>query len=320
MLKNTIISRPPAAWLAGAGALLLSTFLGLPLQAQQAVSLDDLSAFQNPGPSWQIVGDVRADLQKANAFTLERGRGVLVNLPERKKPGIDLLTSFEHADMDLELEYMMAKGANSGIYLQGLYEVQLEDSWGHTTPTFANNGGVYERWDERKPEGQRGYEGYAPRQNVSKAPGLWQKLKISYQAPRFDASGTKTENARLLRVEMNGVLLHENLELSGPTRGALSQQEGPRGPLRLQGDHGAVAFRNIQITHYDKPRPELQNLRYTVYQGQFDAIPQYDSLPPEAEGSAVILTSSLSPLPDQFLLRYQATLRIHEPGEYRFNL
>jgi hypothetical protein len=296
------------------------------LMAQQAfcqsspIPLDDLSSFRDPGKSWQIVGEVTADLDKANQLNTTNGEGVLVNLPGKRNKGEDLYTEFEHGDIDLELDYMMAKGSNSGIYLQGRYELQLEDSWGVQNATSANNGGVYERWDESRPKGQEGYQGYAPRQNVSRAPGLWQHLKISFQAPRFDASGNKIENAKLLRVELNGVTIHEDLELSGPTRGTFSQEEAATAPLRLQGDHGAVAFRNMKITRYEKPRPELTDLQYAVYEGRFDEEPQYDSIPPEAEGTSVILTSDLSPRSKQFLIRYTGNLQVKEAGEYTFDL
>jgi hypothetical protein len=95
---------------------------------------------------------------------------------------------------------------------------------------------------------------YAPRQNASRAPGLWQHLKISFQAPRFDRDGNKTEPAKMLRVELNGVLVHENVELSGPTRGGIGDEKAT-GPLRIQGDHGAVAFRNIKVTDFGMSRP-----------------------------------------------------------------
>ena len=288
--------------------------------AQTPIPLNDLSAFRDPGKNWQIVGSAGADLNKPNKLSTTPGTGVLANLPDKKNKGKDLFTNFEHGDMDLELDFMMAPKSNSGIYLQGLYEVQLEDSWGVKVPTSANSGGIYERWDDNRPQGQQGYQGYAPRQNVSKAPGLWQNLKIAYQAPRFDASGRKTENAKLLRVELNGVLIQENVELLGPTRGAISNEEKPTGPLRIQGDHGPVAFRNMVVTRYDKPRPELTDLTYTVYDGKFEDEYPYDTLPPEAKGSTVILTSSLSPLPKQFLIKYQGKLNVKEAGEYRFNL
>jgi len=59
----------------------------------------------------------------------------------------------------------------------------------------------------------------------------------------------------MLKVELNGVLIHDNVELSGPTRGAMADGEVAAGPLRIQGDHGAVAFRNIKISRFDNGRP-----------------------------------------------------------------
>ena len=288
--------------------------------AQSTISLDDLSAFQKPSKNWQIVSAVTANLEQKNQLSTQSGTGVLVNLMDRTKKPQDLYTKLEHGDVDLELDYLMAKGSNSGIYLQGRYEVQLLDSWGDTRITSGGNAGVYERWDDTQPQGQKGYQGYAPRQNVSRAPGLWQHLKISFQAPRFDANGQKTENAKMLRVELNGVTVHENVTMLGPTRGPVSNDEKATGPLRLQGDHGAVAFRNIKITPYDKPRPELTDLTYQIFGGKYEREPTYDSLPPEAEGNSVILTSELRPKSPQYLIRYQGTLRVKEPGTYSFDL
>ena len=253
--------------ISAASSLLFSSTL----LAQSQVPLNDLSAFRSPGRTWAIGADAMADMGKTNTLTLVPGTGVLANLPGTG--GTDLFTTAEYGNIDLELEYMMARGSNSGIYLQGMYELQLLDSWGTKNPTAGDNGGIYQRWDESKPEGQKGYEGYAPRQNASKAPGLWQKLRISFQAPRFDANGQKTENAKFLRVELNGVPIHEDVELSGPTRGAMGPQERALGPIRIQGDHGPVAFRNIRITKFDKPRPEFSDIKYTVFRGRF-----YDTL------------------------------------------
>ncbi len=291
-----------------------------PAFAQSPISLDDLSAFQKPTKNWHIVGAVTADLEKKNSLTTQKGQGVLVNQMDRAKKPKDIYTTLEHGDIDLELDYLMAKGSNSGIYLQGRYEVQLLDSWGDTRVRSGGNGGIYERWDESKPQGQKGYQGYAPRQNVSRAPGLWQKLKISFQAPRFGGNGEKTEDAKILRVELNGVTIHENVTMLGPTRGAMADDEVATGPLRFQGDHGSVAFRNIKVTQYDKPRPELTDLTYQIYGGKYELEPAYDSLPPEAEGNSVVLTSDLRPKSAQYIIRYRGTLRVQEPGDYTFNL
>ena len=150
--------------------------------AQVSIPLTDLSFFKQASASWQVAGDVKADLNTANILQPSAGTGVLLNTPGSKTPGADLYSNMEHGDADLELDYMMAKGSNSGIYLQGRYEVQLLDSWGVVNAKAGDNGGVYERWDESRPQGKKGYEGYAPRQNVSRAPGLWQHLKTSFQA------------------------------------------------------------------------------------------------------------------------------------------
>ncbi len=300
--------------------LLLSLLLMAFNLRGQTVSLQDLSSFKNPGPSWSIVGDVHADLNKDNTLITTSGTGVLVNQPSKKRKGKDLLTSWEHGDIDLSLEYMISKNGNSGIYLQGMYEVQLMDSWGENVATSASNGGIYERWDERRPKGQQGFQGYAPRQNVGRAPGLWQRLEISFKAPRFDESGNKVENAKIIRAQLNGVVIHEDVELFGPTLGAMNQNEVAKGPLRIQGDHGAVAFRNIKVTHYDRERPILKDIVYRIYEGKFDTEPAYDSLPPEAAGSLATLTSNIKSRPLKFLIRYDGVLEVKEPGEYKFSL
>lgn len=228
---------------------LLGTALasGQQLADQSGIDLKDLSAFKNPGQAWSVAGSVTANLNEVNVLNVTKGTGVLVNQPTKKIAGSDLLTLGEHGDIVIELDYMMAKGANSGIYLQGIYEIQLEDSWGMMNTTAANNGGIYARWDDSKPEGKKGYEGHAPRQNASKAPGLWQHIRIAFQAAKFDSSLKKTENARIISIELNGVQIHDNVELFGSTRGA-NGFEKPLGALRLQGDHGSVAFKNIKFS------------------------------------------------------------------------
>ena len=251
MHLNSVLLPPKVLW--------ISTLIMIapPLvKAQTVQEPGDLSAFKSPGPSWQMAGEVQASLETAGELILSPGNEILVNQPTKKRKGQDIYTVNEYGDMELELDYLMARGSNSGIYLQGRYELQLLDSWGTSTPSYGDNGGIYERWDTSKPQGAEGYEGRAPRQNVSRAPGVWQHLKVSFRAPRFDAAGNKTENAIIERVVLNGALIHENVILSGPTRGAVSETEAAKGPLRFQGDHGAVAFRNIRITSYDAGREQ----------------------------------------------------------------
>ncbi|WP_231464602.1 MULTISPECIES: DUF1080 domain-containing protein [unclassified Pedobacter] len=243
---------------AGSTALFLLVGTCLAFGQQPNIPLTDLSAFKEPGNSWSLVSDVTVDMNVENAIKGTKGTGILLNTSLPKKPGFDLKTIKEYGSMILELDYLLAKGANSGIYIQDNYEIQLEDSWTVKNPLSSNNGGLYERWDNDKPEGEKGFGGIAPRQNASKAPGLWQHIKIVFQAPKFDAAGKKTENARLLSVDLNGVTIHENVELNGATRGGFGT-ERTMGPIRFQGDHGSVAFRNITVS--DLPAMATQNAR-----------------------------------------------------------
>jgi len=87
--------------------------------------------------------------------------------------------------------------------------------------------------------------------NASKPPGEWQSFDITFRAAHFDASGKKIENARFVKVLQNGQVIHENVELNAPTRGSMDAEDVARGPLRLQGDHGPVAYRNIRIRPLD---------------------------------------------------------------------
>lgn len=172
--------------------------------------------------------------------------GVMLNGPTGRT--CNLVTSAKHGDVELYLEFMIARGSNSGVYLHGLYEIQIFDSNGSTEEMKTSDGGaIYHRWIENK-----GVGGSAPKVNASRRPGEWQSYYAWFRAPRFDASGRKTENACFLRVLYNGTLVQQNVECDGPTRAHMSIPEAPENPLMLQGDHGPVAFRNI---HWRPLRP-----------------------------------------------------------------
>jgi hypothetical protein len=141
---------------------------------------------------------------------------------------------------------MVPKGSNSGVYFMGRYEIQILDSWGRESPRSGDCGGIYERWDTLRTS--PGYEGHPPSVNASKPAGQWQSFDVVFKAPRFDADGNKIENAHFVKVVHNDITVHENVEVTGPTRASAFEDEKPLGPLMLQGDHGAVAYRNIWIT------------------------------------------------------------------------
>jgi len=224
------------------------------LRSPGRVPLDSFSALR-PAPNWQLAGGLSGDPRRDKTLMPAPGTGVIVCTPT-KEAHEHLFTVWTHGDLELDLEFLLPPGSNSGVYLQGRYEVQLFDSWGVTAPTYTDCGGIYERWDESRAKGKKGYEGIAPRANACRAPGLWQHLHIEFEAPRFDAGGKKFKNARFKKVVLNGVTVHENVEVTGPTRSAAFDDEQPLGPLMIQGDHGPVAIRALSVTPPGgKPKP-----------------------------------------------------------------
>ena len=140
------------------GIAILAILISLNLPAQTKLDLTTMNEFNKPTANWHIAGSVYADINKSHHISFTPGTGILVNMPDSTAHK-DLFTNFKHGDIDLELDCMMAKESNSGIYLQGRYELQLLDSWGVIKPRSTDMGGIYERNDSKRPEGQRVFDG-----------------------------------------------------------------------------------------------------------------------------------------------------------------
>ena len=160
--------------------------------------------------------------------------GAMVNLAAKHGDSWDLYSKESFGSCRIELDVLVPKGSNSGIYVMGEYEVQVFDSHGKAKPGPGDMGAIY--------------GANPPPVNASLKPGEWQHYVIDWQAPTFNAQGMKTGNAKFVKVELNGILLHQNLEMKGPTPGGVTGKESSIGPLMFQGNHGAVAYRNIIIT------------------------------------------------------------------------
>jgi hypothetical protein len=191
---------------------------------------------------WRAVRAIRYERILGPTQLSGRGTGGGVILNGTGKTA-NLCTARTFGDIEFYAEFMLAKGSNSGVYLQGLYEMQILDSWGTTEPMSSSDlGGIYHQWIDNK-----GVGGSAPRVNAARRPGEWQSYQAWFRAPRFDAAGKKIEPARFLRVLLNGQLVQQDVDVAGPTRSALNLAEGPSHPVMLQGDHGPIAFRNIYV-------------------------------------------------------------------------
>ncbi len=195
--------------------------------------LDDWELKGDKVKSKWVVGTAVMSSENPELLVSEDGHGEMINLAAHHGDSIDIYSKAKFGDCRIELQLMVPKGSNSGIYVMGEYEVQVLDSYNVLRPGNSDMGAIY--------------GANPPPVNACKEPGQWQKYVIEFLAPRFDASGKKTQNAKFVKVELNGQVLHENLEMPGPTPSGVTGTEAPVGPLMFQGNHGPVAYRNIIV-------------------------------------------------------------------------
>lgn len=150
--------------------------------------------------------------------------GILTNTPNQPKGRHisygNLRTVDQFEDFNLTLEVNIPKGGNSGIYLRGIYEVQVSDTHGRNLDSH-NMGGIYSR--------------ITPTQSAEKPAGQWQTMDI-------------TLLDRHVTVILNGKTIIDNQPLLGCTGGAMWSDESKPGPIYLQGDHTGINYRNIKLT------------------------------------------------------------------------
>ncbi len=169
----------------------------------------------------------------------------IVNLP-REGGAANIISELTAGDMELYVEFMIPEGSNSGVYVHGLYELQIWDSYGIEPRLQTDKTGALYYYVNRRTHGIDG--SVIPTIRAERPHGHWNSYHIWFQAPRFDASGQKTGNARFIRVLLNGELIHENQERMEGTTACLEIPEAANNPVvMLQGDHGSVAFRNIYV-------------------------------------------------------------------------
>ena len=120
---------------------------------------------------------------------------------------------------------------NSGIFLMGLYELQVLDNYNNRTYSNGQAGSIYKQ--------------AIPLVNVCRPPGVWQTYDIDFEAAKFGADGKKTKNA-VATVKHNGVVIHDKVEINGSTGGGKPEAATP-GPIQLQGHGNPVFYRNVWV-------------------------------------------------------------------------
>jgi hypothetical protein len=169
-------------------------------------------------PGWKLTSS-----GAANGWGAQDG--VLVNNPvqvkgERHKNYGNLQTVKTFEDFNLKLEVNVPKGSNSGVYLRGIYEIQVADTYGRSLDSH-NMGGLYSR--------------ITPSESAEKPAGQWQTMDM-------------TLCDRHLTVILNGKTIIDNQPMDGCTGGAMTADQFKAGPIYLQGDHGKVSYRNVVLT------------------------------------------------------------------------
>jgi hypothetical protein len=155
---------------------------------------------------------------RGNCWTV--ADGALTNNPKC----VDIITERTFSDFKLHTEFNIVPKSNSGIYLRGRYEVQIQDDAARTVTDSLLMGGVY------------GF--LRPAMNAAGRAGEWQTFDV-------------TLVGRRVTVVLNGRTIVDDAEIPGITGGALDSHEGAPGPIMLQGDHGRISFRKVTITPAD---------------------------------------------------------------------
>lgn len=217
----------------------IAIFLTLPALA----TASPLDAFR-PVERWHTVGKVAVVAEEREIKTSGEG-DILVNGLEFDRSIPYLFTKEEFGDVHIELEFLLPKGSNAGVYVTGRYEIQIFDSFGRERVGSGDLGGLYSRHDH---DLKRSYEGTRPRINAAKPAGTWQKMEIFFRAPKFDADGKKRSDATFEKVFVNERLVLRNASTSGPTTSAPLEGDAASGPIAIQGDHGPIAIRHFKAT------------------------------------------------------------------------
>ena len=206
---------------------------------------DDNFAAWHQVQEWFVASDAILDPQNSRRLVGKPGVGVMINGKTGRVPSL-VTKRRDFRDVELHVEFMVAKGSNSGVIFHGNYEIQILDSYGIKKPTAGHCGGIYPR-AETQPSYHYLDEGSPPRVNAAKPPGQWQTLDIFFLSPRFDKDGKKTAHAKFVKVVHNGQVIQENQEVPYASGTNWDRKQYARGPIIIQGDHGPIAIRNVRI-------------------------------------------------------------------------
>ncbi|WP_025761569.1 family 16 glycoside hydrolase [Dyadobacter tibetensis] len=249
------------------------------------LNLTDLGAFQQAPANWSIKQDMSVLPKNGAKVKLINGSGTLIG-----SPGKALNTKLQASDLSLEFEFMLSPGAQGTLTLPGGATILLSDSYLQNQIAATTIG----------------FSSIFPTQNAAKAPGLWQKLELTYDANLDNLPNT----SRINTLKINGVMVSEAVYIPHKT-------EDETGPIGFEVHTGTIAFRNMGYQLLvDKQTLSLLELSYQVYGDNWDS-PSREKL--EKEGKTQILTQEVASGLKNFHLNYSGKMQVTDAGEYTFS-
>jgi hypothetical protein len=210
MRRSTFLRR-------GAGLLAILTLAGpaiLPGHSQTADATEFVPLFNGK----DLAGWKLRNPKGAASWKVENGE--LVNKVAKGEHGTDLVTEKKFWNFTVRYEYKIPPGSNSGFYLRGRHEIQIFDDFAKGKPAINGNASIYNHT--------------APTQFTSRPPGEWNQVEATIVGDR-------------ITLIHNGVKVHDQVQCRKATGSEIDAKIDEPGPIFLQGDHGSISFRNIQI-------------------------------------------------------------------------
>lgn len=285
----------------------------------KTIAADTLEEAIKMSKGWLLVGNVFMNPAETRSITTEAGKEVLLyngdSIPGAM-PKMDTYfppsggkrfmlrgvayTGIAHADIDIEMDFMLAKDSKFAVMFKSRYALMLTGG-APADSVYQKSTGTPPMLSLTSPEAYR-------------APGLWQHLRVRFIAPRFDAAGKKIAEARFEDIELNGQALPASVV--GISQGTKGNEE-PQGPLFLN-VRGAAAFRNIRYKPYNDHRLAVSNVQYAVYKGIFKEYDTLRKLTPLRTGTTDSLHWKVGDKRAQ--ITFAGTLKVPVTGGYLFRL
>jgi len=233
--------------------------------------LDPFDAWHGDG--WELV-NAELDPKDPTRFLITPGNGALVNTGF---PAPDFVSKPEFGDIEFRFSFLMPKDGDSGLYLMGRYELQLNDRADQCLGVIDSKG---------------------PRAKGYRGPGEWHVVTGKFYAPRFDENGKKTANARFESIQADGVMVIGSAECEGPTGGAMASDEVPMGPLMFQGSAGRVAIGDVRVRVLQDGEAQALGAGWTPLEGNEEAQRDFElrgTLELSDQGTAAIWLRETAP-------------------------